>query len=280
MTVMSHANLRIGLIGGGNMGYAIVAGLLRAGHRPECIAAADPDEGQRRRLANLSPALRIGADNLAAAADAEVLVLAVKPQALKEVVTGLASAPPRPGRLWMSVAAGVALSSIAGWLKTDAALVRVMPNQPALIGEGISVLVAAERVTADQRARADYIAGSTGKAVWIADESLMDAVTALSGSGPAYFYLVMEMLEQGAAKLGLPAELARVLTRQTALGAARLACDPAADLMALRAGVTSPGGTTAAAVSVLENSALREIFQRALAAARDRGAELGRLSRN
>ena len=167
---------------------------------------------------------------------------------------------------------------MAGWLQADAALVRVMPNQPALVGEGVSVLVASDRVSAAQRAQATYIAEATGKAVWISDESLMDAVTALSGSGPAYFYLVIEMLEQSAVKIGLPPDLARVLTRQTALGAARVVSDPTADIVAMRTSVTSAGGTTAAAIDVMEHAGIRDIFHQALRAARDRGAELGRLS--
>jgi pyrroline-5-carboxylate reductase len=154
-----------------------------------------------------------------------------------------------------------------------------MPNQPALIGEGMSVLVATGTTTPAQRAQAFYICESTGKALWLGDEDLMDAVTAVSGSGPAYFYLLMELMEQSAVALGLPADVARTLVRQTALGAAHSAADPAADVAALRRSVTSPGGTTAAALAVLEQAGLADILHRALTAARDRGIELGRSPR-
>jgi pyrroline-5-carboxylate reductase len=227
----------------------------------------------------LSKAVAVTADNRAVCAESDVLVLAVKPQLIRDVVTELAEKSVRPGALVMSVAAGVALSSLGEWLPPGQPVVRVMPNQPALIGEGMSVLAAGPAVTAAHRAHAEYVAAATGRTAWITDETLMDAVTAVSGSGPAYFYLLMELLQEGAIELGLPESLARTLVRQTALGAARVAAEAGADLLALRSSVTSPGGTTEAAVTVLENSGLRAIVAKALAAGRDRGIELGRLSR-
>jgi len=191
------------------------------------------------------------------------------------VLAGIAGAHRPAGQLLVSIAAGVTLESITRALGSAVA-VRVMPNQPALIGEGMSVLVAGTGVSDAQRAQAAYIAGSTGRAIWIADESLMDAVTAVSGSGPAYVYLLIEMMEDAAVQLGLPRDVARVMVRQTALGSARVASDPEKDVVALRAGVTSPGGTTAAALAVMEQAGIRDILRRALTAARDRGAELGR----
>lgn len=275
---MAHADLRIALVGGGNMGRAIVAGLLRSGHRAGLVAVAEPSAEARGLLAALDPGLAVGTDAAAACAGADVVVLAVKPQVLPEVATALAPSL-RTGALVLSVAAGIPLASLAGWLGGAAGIVRAMPNQPAMVGEGMTVLVAGPGVTPAQREQAGYVAAATGRTAWVADEALMDAVTAVSGSGPAYFYLVMELIEQAAATLGLPPELARLLTRQTALGAARLAADPATDVAALRASVTSPGGTTAAALAVFARAGLPDIVRRALAAARDRGAKLGRGAR-
>jgi pyrroline-5-carboxylate reductase len=151
-----------------------------------------------------------------------------------------------------------------------------MPNQPATVGSGISVLIANAITNDAQRRTATYVAGSTGSAVWLDDETLMDAVTAVSGSGPAYFYLLMECMERAAMELGLPGELAQRLTRETALGAARVVLETGEPPATLRAAVTSPGGTTAAALQVFAESDLQAIVQRALRAARDRGRELGR----
>ncbi len=276
---MGNENLKIGFIGGGNMAQAIIGGLLRAGHAPSCIAVAEPAAAAREKLARLNAALTINAANASVAAQPEVLVLAVKPQVMAAVLAELAPVARPRGQLVMSVAAGVTLDTLARGLGAAIAAVRVMPNQPALIGEGMSVLVASPGATAAQKAQAQYIAESTGRALWISDESLMDAVTAVSGSGPAYFYLLMEIMEDTAVQLGLPRETARVLVRQTALGAARTAGMPDSELPALRAGVTSPGGTTAAALAVLDAAGIRDILRRALVAARDRGAELGRSSR-
>ena len=272
---MSHRELKIGFIGGGNMAQAMAGGLLRAGHAPAAIAIAEPDDTRRARWTALHPDIRRGANNPAVAASAEVLVLAVKPQVMPEVLAELAVAPRPAAQLVVSVAAGITLASIASGLKSAVPAVRVMPNQPALVGEGMSVMVAASGVTETQKAQALYLAQATGKALWIAEESLMDAVTAISGSGPAYFYLLIELMERSAVALGLPAEVARTLVRQTAVGAARSAIDPATDVAALRRSVTSPGGTTAAALAVLEQAGIDEILSRAITAARDRGAELG-----
>lgn len=261
------------------MAQAIASGLLRAGHAPDAMAVADPAAAQRAHWARLHPAITCTLANATVAADAAVLVLAVKPQIMPTVLAELSASPRPAGQFIMSVAAGVTLASIATGLEADTAVVRVMPNQPALIGAGIAVMVASPKVNAAQRAQALYVAETTGKALWISDESLMDAVTAVSGSGPAYFYLVMELMAQSATEMGLPRDVAQALVRHTALGAARVASDPHTDLAALRASVTSPGGTTAAALAVLEQAGIADILRRALIAARDRSAELGRKSR-
>jgi pyrroline-5-carboxylate reductase len=268
------AGTTIGFIGGGNMARAIVGGLLRAGHRAERILVADPNPAAREAIRALDPGVRIHDDN-AAVCGARVLVLAVKPQVLADVAGALPADRPA-GQLVLSIAAGITLAGLRQALGRDGSLVRVMPNQPALVGAGMSVLVAGPGLAPDDRTLAGYVAGAPGKAVWLEDEGLMDAVTAVSGSGPAYFYLLMETMEAAALELGLPAELARTLTRQTALGAARTVVEGGQEPRELRAGVTSPGGTTAAAIGVFEESRLGDIVRRALTAARDRSVELGR----
>lgn len=273
---MSFENLSIGLVGGGNMARALVRGLLQAGHPASRLDVADPDPAQLEQVVALHAGVGIHADNTDLARSADVLVLAVKPQIMADVARGLAAAPRRERQLILSVAAGITLDSLRGWFGAATPVVRVMPNQPATIGAGISGLAASPAVGPADREAAHYIASATGQAVWLADESLMDAVTAVSGSGPAYFYLLMECMERAAMKLGLPADLAAALTRETALGAARVVIETRAEPARLRAAVTSPGGTTAAALGVFEAAGLDEIVGRALKAARDRSAELGR----
>ncbi len=276
---MDHRALRIGFIGGGNMAQAVVAGLVRSGHAPGLIQVAEPGTAPRERIRAIDPAIGLTTDNRAVAAASEVLVLAVKPQVLPIVLAELCSVGRQPDQLVLSVAAGATIAAIGAGLGGAPAIVRVMPNQPALIGAGMSVLVTDAATPAAVRARAEYVARSTGEALWLDDESLMDAVTAGSGSGPAYFYLLIEAMESTARELGLPADAARTMVRQTALGAAQAAALPDADAAALRASVTSPGGTTAAALAVMDAAGLRDTLRRAIVAARDRGAELGRGSR-
>ena len=273
---MSFENLTIGLIGGGNMARALVRGLLHAGHPAGRIQVADPDPAQLEQVVALHASVGIHADNREVARTADVLVLAVKPQVMADIARQLAAGPRRAGQLILSVAAGITLDSLRGWFGAGTPLVRVMPNQPATIGAGISGLAASATVGEAERQIAQYIASATGQAVWLQDESLMDAVTAVSGSGPAYFYLLMEHMERAAIELGLPADLAAALTRETALGAARLVIETKAEPGRLRAAVTSPGGTTAAALRVFDAANLGAIVRQALAAARDRSAELGR----
>lgn len=271
---MTTARGTIGFIGGGHMATAIIRGLLRAGQAPGAILVSEPDAGRRAALAGMEAGLRVGGNNAAVAAACDVLVLAVKPQVMAAVAGALKAVPRPSGQLVMSVAAGITLASLRDWLGSER-LVRVMPNQPALVGAGVSALVAAPGVGEADRERAAWIAGATGTALWLGDEGLMDAVTAVSGSGPAYFYLLMELMETTAAELGLPADLARRLVRATALGAARVVEETGTDPPELRAAVTSPGGTTAAALGVFAGADLAGIVRRALLAARDRSAELG-----
>lgn len=274
---MSFDNLTIGLIGGGNMARALVRGLLQAGHPAGRLQVADPDPAQLEQVVALHASVGIHGDNSGVAAVADVLVLAVKPQLLADIARKIATGPRRSGQLILSVAAGITLGSLRGYFGPDTPLVRVMPNQPATIGAGISGLAASAGVHERERQVAEYIASAMGRAVWLDDEALMDAVTAVSGSGPAYFYLLMEHMERAAVELGLSADLAAALTRETALGAARLVIETSAEPARLRAAVTSPGGTTAAALRVFEAASLDAIVRQALAAARDRATELGRL---
>ncbi len=273
---MNFDNLTIGLIGSGNMARALVRGLLQAGHPAGRLQVADPDPAQLEQVVTLHAGVGIHVDNGAVAGVADVLVLAVKPQLMADIARKLATAPRRSGQLILSVAAGITLGSLRTWFGPDTPLVRVMPNQPATIGAGISGLAASAAVGERERQIAGYIASATGRAVWLDDEALMDAVTAVSGSGPAYFYLLMEHMERAAVELGLTAELAAALTRETALGAARLVIETSAEPARLRAAVTSPGGTTAAALRVFEAANLEAIVRQALTAARDRATELGR----
>jgi pyrroline-5-carboxylate reductase len=274
---MSTIGFSIGFIGGGNMAAAIVRGLVAAGVSPRQISVTDPQPAARERISAIAAGIATGTDNAAVAATADVLVLAVKPQVLAEVCATLAPAR-KPGQLVVSIAAGVRLSSLAAWLGADTPLVRAMPNQPALVGAGITALVAPPGVTAGDRARAAAVLEAAGSVVWLDDESLMDAVTAVSGSGPAYFYLLTELLAAAGRVVGLPPELAATLARQTAFGAGRTLAETGQDAAALRAAVTSPGGTTAAALAEFERSGLADIVNRAVTAARDRGVELGRPS--
>ena len=267
---------RIGFVGGGNMAQALARGLLSAGHPAARLCMADPDGARRAECAALAEGLRVTADNLEVAATADVLVLAVKPQVLGEVASALASERGPDGRVVLSVAAGVTLETLHRHLGAGVAIIRAMPNQPALVGAGITALVPGRGVNDRQRARADYIMDTVGQTVWLDEENLLDAVTAISGSGPAYFYLLMELMEEVATELGLPGSLAARLVRQTALGAARTALEDGREPAALRASVTSPGGTTAAALEVLADADIRSVVRRALVAARDRSVALGR----
>lgn len=268
---MQHGKLVF--IGGGNMAASLIGGLIAQGYPASRIVASDPVAEARTRLA-AQFGVAVTADNRAAVADAEILVLAVKPQVMAAVVAGLAPAVP-PGALVISIAAGVPVAALAQLLGPDVAIVRCMPNTPALVRAGATGLYAGARVSAVQRRRAADILGAVGTAVWVASEADIDAVTALSGSGPAYFFRVMEAMIAAGVALGLAPEVAGQLTVQTALGAARMALDSDVDVAELRRRVTSPGGTTAAALAVLDGGGLTELFGRALAAAAARGREMG-----
>jgi pyrroline-5-carboxylate reductase len=264
---------RIAFIGAGNMAGALIGGLLADGVSAGLISAADPSPEKCRALADAS-GIRTSPDNIEIASAADILVLAVKPQVLKAVCEGLSDSVQRTKPLVISIAAGVRCDSLQSWLGGHVALVRSMPNTPAMIQAGATVLYATPGVSEAQREAAESLLRAVGLTQWVDDEALMDAVTAVSGSGPAYYFLVMEAMMAAARDLGLSAETAHLLTLQTALGAARMALESSEPPEVLRERVTSPGGTTERALAVLEDSGLRAAFRDALRAARDRSVEL------
>jgi pyrroline-5-carboxylate reductase len=266
----------IGFIGAGNMARSLVSGLLKNGWRKNQIVLSDPDPSQRQAIESVL-GVKTFADNQAVVINAEILVLAVKPQVLAEAAMALAPAAQKKKPLIISIAAGVRLADIDRWLGGGLPIVRAMPNTAALIGSGASGLYANKRVNDAMRNQAESILRAVGVTVWLGEESLMDVVTALSGSGPAYFFLVMEALEQASIESGLDPKQARLLTLETAYGAAKMALEGHEEPSQLRHRVTSPGGTTEQAVKVLENGDIRRLFRQAVQAAVNRSREIADL---
>jgi pyrroline-5-carboxylate reductase len=265
----------LGFIGAGNMAGSLIAGLWADGYDPKKIWASDPDPEKLDSLAGRF-GVNTTANNLAAVENSQVVVLAVKPQALREVALGLAATVQRCKPLIISLAAGVTEAAIDRWLGGGNDIVRCMPNTPALVKTGATALHGNDNISGEQRSRAEAVLRAVGVAVWVEREALLDAVTALSGSGPAYFFLFMEAMEEAAVKLGLEAKTARLLTQQTALGAARLAIESDESPAELRRKVTSPGGTTERAVGRFEDGGLRSLVAEAMRAAERRAVELSR----
>jgi len=263
----------IAFVGGGNMARSLIGGLVDAGHPHDAIWVSEPVESQRTALSERFGVNTTESNNEAVHA-AETLVLAVKPQILKDVLEGIASTAAQTQPLVISIAAGVQESSIKSWLGFDARIVRCMPNTPALVGCGATALFANAAVGKEERARASEILGAAGIALWVESEDLIDAVTAVSGSGPAYFFMLMEHMIDAGVQLGLERELATRLTLQTALGAARMAQEGSDTPSALRENVTSPGGTTERALNIFADGGIQSLVERALTGARDRSREL------
>jgi pyrroline-5-carboxylate reductase len=261
-------------IGGGNMGRALIGGLLQAGHAASKIRVADAFAPSREQCRDLF-SVQVYEQNLDAVVDADVVVFAVKPQQLRDVAGQLADTA-SDSVLYLSIAAGITIEHLQRWLGPTRSIVRCMPNTPALVGSGAAALCANARVSSPQRALADSLLGAVGSAQWLEDEGLMDAVTAVSGSGPAYFFLFIELIEKIAGELGLPQTLARSLAIDTALGASRLAHSSEQAPAQLREQVTSAGGTTASALAVFEQRGLEDLVREALTAARDRSIALAR----
>jgi pyrroline-5-carboxylate reductase len=275
-TKNNNATPLVGFIGAGNMARSLAGGLARNGWPRDRIALSDPDHTQRAAVTQ-SLGLTVHDNNLEVARQADILVFAVKPQLLAQVATELAVTVQQKKPLVISIAAGVRSADIERWLGGNIPIVRAMPNTPALIGSGAAGLYGNARVTETQHDQAESILRAVGATVWVTDEQLIDVVTALSGSGPAYFFLVMEALEEAAIKAGLDPTHARLLTLETAVGAAKMALEGSEEPALLRKRVTSPGGTTEAAINVMEQSGLRRILGEAVAAATRRAHELGDL---
>lgn len=251
------------------MARSLAGGLLRAGVAPGDIIVSDPSAEARSAVAALG--VHTATDNARSVSGADTVVLAVKPQAMEAVSAEIRDAVCKYQPLIISIAAGIGCSALSRWLG-EPAIVRAMPNTPALVGASMTVLFPGHGVDLDHRRRAESIMRAVGEVEWVHDEALMDAVTAVSGSGPAYFFLVMEALEQAGVDAGLDAGLARRLVRQTAVGAALMAASDSPAL--LRARVTSPGGTTEQGIAALERAGLRNAFATAVTAACRRSREL------
>lgn len=269
----------IGFIGGGNMARAIAGGLIRSGFDAANILIAEPRPEQRQLLQSQFPGSVVSGSNHEVAAGAGGLLLAVKPQILGTVCRDLEPIVRKRKPLVVSIAAGPTVADIDGWLGGELEVVRVMPNQPALIDRGISAMFANERTDELGRILAERIMSAVGQVVWVDDESLLDAVTAVSGTGPAYVYLLIDMMINAAIDLGIDAETARTLVVQTARGAAALAAAEKEPIPALIDRVRSPGGTTTAAFECLDAADVRGIFAEAITRARDRARSLAEEAR-
>jgi pyrroline-5-carboxylate reductase len=263
----------IAFIGGGNMARSLVGGLVARDTPAADIRVAEPvaalRDGLRRDFG-----VAVFAEGVDAAADAATWVLAVKPQVLRGVCESLAPLARASRPLVVSIAAGITSEQLQRWLGGDVAVVRCMPNTPALLGAGVTGLYANPQVDATGRQRAEALLAAAGETVWLTDEAKMDAVTAVSGSGPAYVFLLAEAMQAAAIAEGLPADAARTLVLQTILGAARMLTEGDADAGELRRRVTSPGGTTQAAIESFEAGGLVALVARAIDAATRRGREL------
>jgi pyrroline-5-carboxylate reductase len=265
---------RIAFIGAGNMAASLIGGMRAQGVEADLIRASDPGAETRERMAR-EHGIQVVADNAQAIEGADVVLLAVKPQMMKSVCETLKPAL-KPNQLIVSIAAGITCASMKTWLG-EQPLVRCMPNTPALLRQGVSGLYATEEVTQTQRQQAQTLLSAVGIALWVDTEGQIDAVTAVSGSGPAYFFLLIEAMTAAGVKLGLPADIASQLTLQTALGAARMATTSDVDAAELRRRVTSPAGTTEAAVKSFQADGFEAMVEKALGAAAHRSAELAEL---
>jgi pyrroline-5-carboxylate reductase len=264
--------MKIAFVGGGNMAAALIGGLLQKGYAAADLSVVELDSVARARLsAHFGVATRAEAGPEVAAS--EVILLAVKPQQLNAVARGLH--PSLKTQLVVSIAAGIRTADLSRWLGGYARIVRVMPNTPALVLAGASALYAIASVTAEERQAATAILGAVGSTLWVEREELLDAVTAVSGSGPAYVFYFMEALDQAGRELGLSAADARQLALDTFVGAARLARDSAEDPAVLRERVTSKGGTTERALRSMETGRLKQLIVEAVAQAAERSRELG-----
>jgi pyrroline-5-carboxylate reductase len=268
-------NITAAFIGGGNMGGALIRGLIARGLAPQNITVGEAVQARRIQLADELGVL-VTSDNREAAAGADIVVMAVKPQDMAATTQRLADVFAQRQPLVLSIAAGSRVADIAGWCGPGVPVVRAMPNRPALNGAGASAMYTTAGLSAAHRKLAEDVLGAVGTAVWVGDEALLDVVTALSGSGPAYFFLLAELMTDAAVLQGLERESAQELAIQTLYGSGRMAREGDGDLARLRAEVTSKGGTTEAALRAFDDANLRSIVAAALTAATDRGREMAR----
>jgi len=260
-------------IGGGNMARSLIGGLIASGTPAAALRVAEPVPALRDALAR-DFGVSVFDDAIDAVSGAQTWVFAVKPQVMRAVCENLAVQARAAQPLAVSIAAGITAEQLERWLGGDIAVVRCMPNTPALLGAGVTGLYANARVAADGRAQVESLLASAGKTVWIDDEAKMDAVTAVSGSGPAYIFLLAEAMEAAARQQGLPDDAARKLVLQTVLGAARMLTESDEPPDELRRRVTSPGGTTQAAIETFEAGGFRDLVVKAIDKATERGRQL------
>ncbi|MHA7815867.1 MAG: pyrroline-5-carboxylate reductase [Pseudohaliea sp.] len=267
------AEIRIAFIGAGNMAASIIGGLVAQGHPPARLSASDPSPDSLARLREVAP-VTTGSDNRAAVEGADVVILAVKPQVMEQVCSDIAPALAGGNSVALSIAAGIPVASLERWLGPGVPVIRCMPNTPALLGAGASGLYATGAVNETQRAHATKILSAVGLVRWVEAEDDLHAVTAVSGSGPAYFFLFMEAMAAEGERLGLDRETATALTAQTCLGAARMAAESGVELAELRRRVCSPGGTTERAIESFRGDGLEATVARAMAACLARSKEM------
>lgn len=263
-------NQKIGFIGAGNMARSLIGGLISSGVKSNNLFAADPNKDIRNALTS-DFSIQTFSENQELVENCDVIVFSVKPQALK---TAAAALKANDSTFYLTIAAGIPSESLNNWLGGNKSIVRAMPNTPSLVLSGASGLFANSHVSEEQKEIAESILRAVGLTVWVEKEKQLDAVTALSGSGPAYFFMVMEAMEKAGEKLGLPADTARLLAIQTGFGATKLALEVDDDPSELRQKVTSPGGTTEQAIKTFEEQGLVDMFYKAMKAARDRAEQL------
>ncbi|MBU2709516.1 pyrroline-5-carboxylate reductase [Zooshikella harenae] len=263
----------LAFIGAGNMAKSIINGLLTQGYSPNLIWATDTKVETLTSLAS-NLGINTSSDNNEAVKHADIVILAVKPQVMSGVLNGLSDQPSLDKTLFLSIAAGITTSSIQQHFNIELPIIRAMPNTPAMIGCGATGLYANDYVSDEQKAYCESIFNAVGITCWVDDENTLDTITAISGSGPAYFFLFMESLIDAAIQHGLSPDIAKQLVMQTAKGAALIASESDQEIATLRQNVTSPGGTTAQALSVFEQNNLRQLVNKATTAAKQRAQEL------
>jgi len=267
-------NAVICFIGAGNMAKSLIGGLIASGYDKEKILASDPSSEQCAALTQ-SLGIQCYEDNQRAIEQSDIVVLAVKPQILQTVCNNIQHSIQTTPKLIISVAAGIRSYDIERWLGGNVAVVRAMPNTPSLVQTGAAGLFANAQVSAEQKDQAEHVLRAAGLTIWVEQEPQLDIVTALSGSGPAYYFLFMEAMEQAAIKMGLDAKIAHLLTMQTALGSAKMVMESKQNCVTLRENVTSPNGTTEQGVNSFEQANLRQIVKNAMSAAQKRAIEIG-----